>query len=151
SSFYKIPRCQTYASWSLSVPENFQFSVKLWKGITHNKEYDFDWKTAQAFFSALDCLGKNKGCLLIQFPAGSNMDEGRLDNLLKKIRKLDPKKQWRLAVEFRHPRWYTENFIQLIEAYGACMVLHDMPNSLIHEPVGDPSFVYLRFHGEKGD
>ena len=98
SSFYKIPRCQTYSKWSTTVPEDFQFSVKLWKGITHDKKFSFQMHDFEAFFSALDCLDKNKGCLLIQFPAGILMDLGKFRNLLEHIKKMDPNGYWRIAV-----------------------------------------------------
>jgi uncharacterized protein YecE (DUF72 family) len=50
SSFYKIPRCQTYSKWSSMVPDDFQFSIKLWKGFTHNKEFDFEMWDLKTFF-----------------------------------------------------------------------------------------------------
>ncbi|HET7001410.1 MAG TPA: DUF72 domain-containing protein, partial [Puia sp.] len=40
SSFYKIPLCRTYKSWSDMVPAGFQFTIKLWQGITHEEIYD---------------------------------------------------------------------------------------------------------------
>src|SRR3954468_13262626 len=40
SSFYKIPLCRTYKSWAEMVPQDFQFTIKLWQGITHEEVYD---------------------------------------------------------------------------------------------------------------
>jgi uncharacterized protein YecE (DUF72 family) len=151
SSFYKIPRCQTYSKWSLQVPEDFQFSIKLWKGITHNKEFNFEKRDLEAFFSALDCLGGKKGCLLIQFPASSPMDSDQFRKILDALKKMDPDGYWRLAIEFRHPRWYEKKIFRVIGEYGASLVLHDMPNSFIDQLQEEYPFVYLRFHGEKGD
>jgi uncharacterized protein YecE (DUF72 family) len=151
SSFYKIPSCQTYSNWSLLVPEDFQFSIKLWKGITHNKEFDFQMRDVRAFFSALDCVGKKKGCLLIQFPASIPMDLDQFRNILEQIKKMDPNRHWRLAIEFRHNRWYEKHVFRMIGEYGGSLVLHDMPNSFIDKLQEKPPFVYLRFHGEKGD
>ena len=151
SSFYKIPRCQTYRNWSQQVPEDFQFSIKLWKGITHSREFSVDKKDIDSFFSAINCLGNKKGCLLLQFPAGTLMTIEQFGNILKQIRYMDPGRQWRLAVEFRHLRWYENRVLNLIEDEDATLVLHDMPGSGIGQIVGKPSWVYLRFHGEKGD
>jgi uncharacterized protein YecE (DUF72 family) len=50
SSFYKIPRCKTYDNWAATVPEDFQFSVKLWKGITHDPKYSFQLQEFEVFF-----------------------------------------------------------------------------------------------------
>jgi uncharacterized protein YecE (DUF72 family) len=151
SSFYKIPRCQTYVNWSLQVPGDFQFSIKLWKGITHNKVFGFEMRDVEAFFSALDCLGKKNGCLLIQFPATTPMDMDNLRDILEQVKQIDPHGFWRLAIEFRHNRWYEKRVVKMIEEYEASLVLHDMPNSFIDKLQDKPSFVYLRFHGEKGD
>src|SRR5664279_2800733 len=151
SSFYKIPRCKTYSNWFAQVPEDFQFSVKLWKGITHNSEFSYERRDLEIFFSAVDCLGKKKGCLLIQFPASTAMDIDKFRLILEQIKKVDPDGHWRLAIEFRHVRWYEENIFDIMWEYGASLVLHDMPNSFIDTVQGDPLFVYLRFHGEKGD
>ena len=37
SSFYRPHRTTTYARWAASVPDNFRFSVKLPKTITHEQ------------------------------------------------------------------------------------------------------------------
>ena len=37
STFYKVPMASTFNKWSLDVPENFQFTIKLWRDITHVK------------------------------------------------------------------------------------------------------------------
>jgi uncharacterized protein YecE (DUF72 family) len=151
SSFYSIPRCQTYSRWSADVPEDFQFSVKLWKGITHDMKSSLPMHDFEAFFSAVDCLGKRKGCLLIQFPAGMPKDLDRVRKILENVKKLDPVGLWRIAVEFRHNHWYEKSVFDMIDEFNASLVLQDMPNSRMNELNGKPGFVYLRFHGEKGD
>ena len=151
SSFYKIPRCKTYGNWSAQVSEDFQFSIKLWKGITHDKEFSFQRQDFEMFFSALDCLGEKKGCLLIQFPASIPMDLGNLRNILQQVKKMDTDGEWRIAVEFRHKRWYIKRVFEMINEFNTSLVLQDMPDSIIDKLQGDPPFVYLRFHGEKGD
>jgi uncharacterized protein YecE (DUF72 family) len=151
SSFYKIPRCQTYNSWSAQVTEDFQFSIKLWKGITHDKKWSFQQRDLELFFSALNCLGEKKGCLLIQFPAAIPMDLNKFRNILEQVRKMDPNSSWRIAVEFRHQRWYDKPVFDILNEFKASLVLQDMPNSRMDKLQGKPSFVYLRFHGEKGD
>lgn len=151
SSFYKIPRCQTYSNWSAQVTEDFQFSVKLWKGITHGKNFDFRNGDFEIFLAALNCLDKKKGCLLIQFPASIPMDLNKFRTILKQVRKMDANGSWRIAIEFRHNRWYEKPVFEIITEFNASLVLQDMPNSHIDKLHAKPPFVYLRFHGEKGD
>ena len=70
SSFYKIPQGATVTKWAGSVSENFIFTFKLRKEITHSKELNFNGEDVSAFFKSINCIGEKKGCLLIQFPPG---------------------------------------------------------------------------------
>lgn len=36
STFYKLPMARTFGKWASEVPEDFRFSIKLWKEITHS-------------------------------------------------------------------------------------------------------------------
>jgi uncharacterized protein YecE (DUF72 family) len=149
SSFYKIPLCRTYSSWSDMVPADFQFTIKLWQGITHEETYDLS--DLEKFLIAIRCLGNKKGCLLIQFAAKTKMDFSGFDRLLENIRMLDSQEEWRLAVEFRHAQWYVSEIYEILDEFDASLVLHDMPKCIPPELNKKADFVYLRFHGEKGD
>ncbi len=131
------------------VPDDFQFTIKLWQGITHEELYDQN--DLEKFFAAIQCLGNKKGCLLMQFAAKTKMDFSGFDRLLRNIRRLDPREDWRLAVEFRHTQWYAQEIYEILDEFGASMVLHDMPKCIPPELNKRADFVYLRFHGEKGD
>ncbi|HEY8734494.1 MAG TPA: DUF72 domain-containing protein [Puia sp.] len=149
SSFYRIPRCRTYTNWSVAVPPGFQFTVKLWRGITHEKEHDY--VHLESFFAAINCLADKKGCLLVQFPAKTKMDFLMFKKLMEALRRSDPNETWRLAIEFRDPVWYQKHVCDLLDEFNASLVLHDMPKSIPKEPNTKAPFVYIRFHGEKGD
>ena len=149
SSFYKIPRCSLYRSWLQMVPADFKFTVKLWRGITHEKEYE--QKDLAAFMEAINCFDDKKGCLLIQFPATAPILFERIDQLIGSIRKLDKDMSWRIAVEFRHLNWYHPDMLAMLDHHDASLVLHDMPKSLPPALNSMAPFIYLRFHGEKGD
>src|SRR5436189_2941165 len=68
SSFYKVPKPATFEKWSHDVPEDFKFTVKLWKEITHVKELKTNLASIEMFLNAADRLGNKKACLLVQFP-----------------------------------------------------------------------------------
>ncbi len=149
SSFYKIPMGKTFANWAEAVPDDFQFTVKLWRGITHEKS--FATEDLDRFMTSAGRLGKKKGCLLIQFPAKTNFDAKGLDSLLAHIRKKDFQKDWRIAVEFRHSSWYESEICGILDAYQVSLVQHDMPGFASFPPNTRAPFIYYRFHGEKGD
>lgn len=151
-SFYKVPLPSTFEKWANDVPGDFQFTVKLWKGITHVKQLAYDPRDIDSFMAAIDRLGKKKGCLLVQFPASITIDyTTQLRKMLQRLKKNDPKSSWRMAVEFRHSSWYTHATNELLNKYEASLVLHDMPKSKPPAVNPEASFINLRFHGMKGD
>jgi uncharacterized protein YecE (DUF72 family) len=151
SSFYKVPLPRTFSRWTTEVSTGFTFTVKLWKGITHNKLV-YDHADIEKFLRAADQLHEKKGCLLIQFPASITADNsGKVFDILNYVRLSDPDEKWRIAVEFRHNSWYFREIYELLNEYDATMVIHDIPASKVTEQLTEADFVYLRFHGPKGD
>jgi uncharacterized protein YecE (DUF72 family) len=151
SSHYKVPQQATFAKWADSVPAAFRFSVKLWQGITHTTGLQFNAGDIIHFMHSAAGLGLKRGCLLVQLPPGARVDRaGQLEKLLRQIALAEGEK-WMIAVEFRHGSWYTPETDALLKAYGAGGVLQDMPASKLTNPMGDTSFIYIRYHGPAGD
>lgn len=152
STFKKIPKHSTFEKWSLEVSEEFQFTIKLWKEVTHRKQLNIDLDKIDAFINSANYIGNKKGCLLIQFPGSITAEyAAKVDQVLERLQKADYNNQWRLAVEFRSNSWYSNETESLLQNYHASMVLHDMPKSKQMEPNEGAKFVYFRFHGPKGD
>jgi uncharacterized protein YecE (DUF72 family) len=152
SSFYKIPQPKTFAKWAAEVPEGFRFTVKLWRGVTHERGLHFIPIDINKFLFAAKELGSKKGCLLVQLPPGAHADKAsQLERLLERIMTADAGGSWRVAVEFRHPSWYRPETADLLERLKAGMVLHDMPASKRESPGGRTLFIYMRYHGLNGD
>src|SRR5688500_4981021 len=68
STFYKLPLASTISKWTTVVPEDFKFTLKLWKEITHQKRLEFKEEDVARFFERAANAGNKKGCILIQFP-----------------------------------------------------------------------------------
>ena len=151
SSFYNPPMGNTVAKWSSIVPDNFKFTYKLWRDITHNKELIFNPENVFRFMGVINRAEAKKGSLLVQFPASVKADRiPQLENLLNYIRQADPDMQWQTAVEFRHVSWYQDSTYYLLDKYGMGIVLHDMPASAAPLMETEANFIYLRFHGPNG-
>ncbi len=150
STFKKIPRQSTLEKWSLDVPEEFQFTIKLWKEITHVKQLKFNPGNIDTFFSAVNHIGNKKGCLLIQFPGSITAEYiKQVEHILLRLHKLDHENQWRIAIEFRSVTWYSSETYELLDRYNASMVLHDMPKSknLVYNE--SPNSYILDFTGQR--
>ncbi|RFM27812.1 DUF72 domain-containing protein [Deminuibacter soli] len=153
SSFYKVPMPATFRKWSLDVPDDFVFTVKLNRDITHAKALAYKEADVTRFMQAANETGNKKGCLLVQFPA-SITDEyyEEVDLLLHRLQQHNQTgKPWQIAVEFRNSRWYNKQVYAMLDEHKACMVLHDMSNSATAVLNKKAGVAYFRFHGpEKG-
>lgn len=152
SSFYKIPMASTVVKWAEQVPENFRFTFKLWRGITHNKGLTFDGADVGKFMQTINQVGLKKGCLLVQFPPGLKIImASQLEKLLIEITKADTNREWNIALEFRNESWYDDRIFDLCDRHEVGIVAHDKRGSASSVPDLDANFKYLRFHGPGGD
>ncbi len=150
SSFYKVPRPITVIKWSASVPDDFRFTFKMWRGITHSSKLNFTEDDVLAFMSRINQIGGKKGCLLIQFPSGiGDTYKAQLERLLGCIRESDSG-DWQIAVEFRNASWYSDATMEMLEAFKATLVVHDMPGSATPKVDFSADFMYMRLHGPTG-
>ncbi|RYZ96904.1 MAG: DUF72 domain-containing protein [Sphingobacteriaceae bacterium] len=150
-SFYKVALPSTIRKWADDVPENFRFTFKLWRDITHQKGLEFRIEDVERFMQVINFAGNKKGCLLIQFPPGIQVNyRHQLETLIGAVRSYDPDNEWKIAVEFRQRSWYKDTVYEMLEQYNMGIVFHDLPASAtpLTEPITD--FVYLRFHGPDG-
>jgi uncharacterized protein YecE (DUF72 family) len=149
SSFYKVPQAKTVQKWAGMVPDNFRFTYKLWRDITHAKGMTFKNEDVARFMSAIDPADDKKGCMLIQFPPSVTLEQfGRVEHLLGL---LGEGHGWDVALEFRHNSWYAGETYELADEYHCSIVLHDIPKSRNITINKKAPFLYLRFHGPTGN
>ncbi len=97
----------TVARWTMEVPENFKFTFKLHRGITHKKGLIFDPAEISSFMKTISAAGDKKGCLLVQLPPSIKIDHKKqLIKLLEFIKNSDAADGWGLSIEFRDNSWY---------------------------------------------
>ena len=152
SSFHKLPRGKTIESWKRQVEENFRFSFKLWKQITHNRNKNFEKIDVYNFLGNIEFAGNYKGCLPTQFPASLGKENfNQLNYLLDSIRCEKSSCEWKLSIEFRNRSWYEEDVCELLKSYNVGMVLNDISKSAPPFINLAEDFVYIRFHGLIGN
>jgi uncharacterized protein YecE (DUF72 family) len=152
STFYRIPQPKTFAAWAAETGPAFDFTLKLWRDITHTKALAEDLSGLVRFLAAARELGSKKGCLLLQFPPSNTIRQlPAVRALLQALAAADPTQEWRKAVEFRHASWYTEDTFEMLDHHGASLVLHDKGPARNAQLNEGADVVYLRFHGPKGN
>ena len=152
SSFYKVPMLSTFEKWSCDVPEDFRFTLKIWREISHVKELKIELSNIHHFLKAASGIAQKKGCLLLQFPGKITLEYySQVESILETLHQQDSPLKWPVAVEFRNPSWHVSESFELLDEYGATMVLHDQPKARNAIFNNRASAVYLRFHGPEGN
>ena len=148
SSFYKMPMASTVNKWAAEVPEDFRFTFKLSKTITHAKGFKYNVDEVDQFMQTIALAGNKKGCLLIQFPPSLHSKKMvQVEELIKYINQEDAKHLWKIAVEFRNNSWYNQETYDLLKKHNISLVIHDLPASATPLDVPASDIMYLRFHG----
>jgi len=150
SSFYRMPLSRTVSKWASEVPDNFRFTFKLLKDVTHSAKQAFNLEPIQEFLKRITAVGCKKGCLLVQLPPSFSININQLRMLLDSFAVIDGEYRWPVAIEFRHPSWYIDTVYELLHAHNVAMVLQDMPKSTTPMELTSDDLVYLRFHGPQG-
>ncbi|TCD26554.1 DUF72 domain-containing protein [Pedobacter psychrodurus] len=152
SSFYKIPLASTVKKWSEEVPEDFRFTFKLFKGITHAPQLGFDPADIARFMEVIANAGHKKGCILVQFPPSVRIANfPQLSRLMSCLHEHDSENAWKIALEFRHTSLYVEEVMELLDENGLGIVTHDKGTAASPLDDTDSNFRYLRFHGPGGN
>jgi len=150
-SFYHLPRVETYEKWAAQVTEGFVFAVKASRFITHIKrlkEVDDAWRL---FVENARALAEHWGPILLQFPPSLKCDAELLANFLKmalKGEKRTKKGRLRLAFEFRHETWFTDEIYELMKHDNAALCIADSPDYPRRDLV-TADFAYFRYHGRE--
>jgi uncharacterized protein YecE (DUF72 family) len=143
ATFYRTFQDQTYLKWKARAPQGFVYVLKAPKTITHRKLLRDVETDIQAFSRSAALLGEKFGMILLQVAPSLPYDTGLLLDALQAFD--DP---GRVAVEFRHPRWYNPAIERLLSSVGAAFCNVDAPR----QPMTDiltSQRAYLRLHGHE--
>jgi uncharacterized protein YecE (DUF72 family) len=145
SSFYRIPTAFTVKNWLKRTPDNFRFTAKFPKVITHDKRLKNVENELEIFFSQIDPLQDKTSALLIQLPPSLGIVEG-LEALREFVPELD--NRFRYAVEVRNNSWFQDLAYSFFANNNICMVWSQLAG-LRTPPVITTDFLYVRFIGDR--
>lgn len=144
SSFYRPHQPQTYARWADSVPDDFRFSVKLPKSITHERRLADSADLLDAFAAEAGGLGHKLGCVLVQLPPSLALDAVATERLWSQLRE---RFGCMLACEARHGSWFSEEASALLARHQVARVVADPPAGKPGPYVPTSEAFYIRLHG----
>jgi uncharacterized protein YecE (DUF72 family) len=147
ATFYRLPRREAVERWVEQTPDDFVFTVKASRYLTHVRRLrDLD-RGVRRFYERIEPLvdaGK-LGPVLWQLPETFRRDDERLAAALESA------PPGRHCFEFRHASWFVPEVLELLQAHEAALVIGDHPErpSQTHDLTADWTFV--RFHyGRRG-
>lgn len=145
SSFYRSHKNETWRRWAETVPEDFRFSVKLSKAITHEAKLVNTAEPLSRFFREIAYLGEKLGTVLIQLPPSLKFDPSVVHTFFSQLRKIS---QNDIVCEPRHETWFDERVNELLKEFHVGRVAADPPCvPVAGTPGGDPDLAYFRLHG----
>src|SRR5437763_676842 len=111
--FYSWPKLSTVKDWRRNAPENFRYSVKVSRLITHEKRLVRTRMLVEEFCKIEKILGEKLGCFLFQFPPSYRYTSSRLASIARQLNS-----QYRNAVEFRPHSWWRESVYRRFRTRG---------------------------------
>jgi uncharacterized protein YecE (DUF72 family) len=142
TSFYRFHQASTYARWASEVPDDFRFSVKLFRGITHEHRLENSSDLIKQFFDGVSHLGSKCDVILVQLPPSLKFDYDVARSFFDDVRR---QYSGPLALEARHISWFGKSAIDLItNSYDATVVEADPQISAVKNKA---SRAYIRLHG----
>jgi len=172
-SFYALQRPESYRRWAEQTPDDFVFSVKGPRFITHMKKLaDVETPLANFFASGPLALGPKLGPVLWQLPPTLGLDAGRMNDFLGRLPRTttaaaelakahderlddraltvaDAERPLRHAVEVRHASFATAEFVELLRAQNVALVVADTAQRFPFLDDVTTDFVYVRLHGDE--
>jgi uncharacterized protein YecE (DUF72 family) len=141
NAFYRLPERATFEAWRARTPDDFCVAVKMSRYLTHIKRLADPDEPVARFLDRAAGLGDRLGPVLLQLPPTLRADTDALDRTLR----LFPR-DVRVAVEPRHPTWWTDEIRNTLDRYGAALCWADRRSRPITPLWRTADFAYLRMH-----
>lgn len=171
-TFYSLQRPASFRAWYEATPDEFVFSVKAPRFITHIKRLkNVEAPLANFFASGVLCLREKLGPILWQLPPSFRFDPERVRAFFKLLprdtteaaklaRQHDgklkdsavPREKTRPlqhAMEVRHESFQCAEFIALLRKYRVALVVADTAGRWPFMEDVTSDFVYVRLHGDE--
>jgi uncharacterized protein YecE (DUF72 family) len=146
SSFYRTPNVFTVKNWFKKTPDNFKFTAKFPKLITHDKRLKDVSRELEYFFQSMLPLKEKTLALVMQLPPSLRITEG-IENLRQHVvPELDSR--FRYAIEVRDRGWFQDLAYNFFADNNICMVWSQLAE-LRTPPIATADFLYLRFIGDR--
>jgi uncharacterized protein YecE (DUF72 family) len=143
-TFYRLQTPTSYKKWHDETPDNFMFSLKGSRFITHRNDLSTAGQYVERFFdSGMAELGPKLGPILWQFMPSLKFDEANIASFLDALPRTLGNRRLRHVLEVRSSSFKDPAFARLMEKHEAAIArVEDAKVPLIETVTTD--FVYAR-------
>ncbi|HEY0103928.1 MAG TPA: DUF72 domain-containing protein [Brevundimonas sp.] len=145
SSFHRPHRRTTYERWAASTPNDFRFSAKVPKVLTHDQRLATPEESVDRFANEVAGLGGKLAVILVQLPPSLNFDPAIAGAFFSALQARIPVP---LVCEPRHADWFTPDADAWLADRRVARVAADPAK---HPGAADPGgwrgLSYFRLHG----
>ena len=155
TTFYGQPKASVAQSWAERTPADFEFSLKLYRELTHSTAATsppLNIPAIDEYRAGIEPLANagKIGALLAQFPPSFKQSDESLSYLDALLRRFS---DYPIAVELRHRSW-SDDFgatLSLLNSYNAALTQIDEPKFKVsirqNQLPNITGFYYMRLHG----
>jgi uncharacterized protein YecE (DUF72 family) len=172
-TFYCLQRPDSFKAWHDATPDDFVFSVKGGRFITHMKKLkEVEIPLANFFASGVLRLNEKLGPILWQFPPGFAFNPERFESFFELLprtmadaavlakkhdqrlagrswTRTDKTRPLRYAIEIRHRSFCDPCFVQILRRHNIALVFADTAGKWPYLEDLTSDFVYIRLHGDE--
>lgn len=141
-TFYRFPKLEDLQSWYKRSPDDFRFTVKAPRLITHYKRFRNALRETRDFYNTVSKgLQEKLGTVLFQLHPGIVYSEAMLEQILGTL-----DTSFANVIEFRHESWWQDKVLKALRQQNVTFCGISYP-SLPDEAYRTSSVVYYRLHG----
>ncbi len=140
NTFYKMPEKQTIIKWRDASPENFKFSVKANRIITHIKKLNSVDEDLKIFMDAVSKFKEKLAMMLFQFPPSFIFNAMLLENFIDKL-----PKDFNYTFEFRNTSWWDFSIFELLSKNNIAFCNYEKSVEITPR-ISTSKNIYIRFH-----
>ncbi len=142
ASFYRSFPEKTWLGWHERTPDNFLWSVKASRFITHIRRLDVEKGSVDMFFQRARLLGEKLGAVLFQLPPSLKYDEKVLLNFLDFL-----PTDINVALEARHESWFSDHVLAHLSSRNISWTISETAGRYPMLEAFTADFTYIRLHG----
>jgi uncharacterized protein YecE (DUF72 family) len=147
STFYRLARREAVSAWVKQTPDDFLFSVKASRYLTHIRRLAEIREGIRRFYEPIEPLieATRLGPVLWQLPENFHRDDRRLHGWLEV---LPPGLH---TIEFRHQSWFVPEVLDALRARDVALTIGDHPKRPFQSHEATAGWRFVRFHaGSRG-